>query len=97
MQDWHATFLGRQRLPRGSEVPESVRAIVRTRIDPPKIEAAWDRIVHLAASVLSGHASAQERVLDQSLAGATPPLRPQNTRFLPGKLAAKTREPRNGC
>jgi hypothetical protein len=32
MQDWHATFLGRRRLPRGSEVPEPVRAIVHCGI-----------------------------------------------------------------
>jgi len=34
-------------LPKGSEVPEVVRAIVRTRIDPTKIAAQWDRIVQL--------------------------------------------------
>jgi TnpA family transposase len=61
-------------LPRGSEVPESVRAIVRTRIDPPKIEAAWDRIVHLAASVHSGHASAVEALARYGAAARGDPL-----------------------
>jgi TnpA family transposase len=38
-------------LPKGSEVPEALRAIVRTRVDPIKIIEQWDRIAHLTASV----------------------------------------------
>ncbi len=45
-------------LPRGSDVPDAVRAIVRTRIDPARIAAHWEQIVHLAASVYTGHTSA---------------------------------------
>ncbi len=47
-------------LPKGAEVAQAVRAIVRTRIDPTKISSQCDRIVHLAASVHSGQASAVE-------------------------------------
>jgi TnpA family transposase len=47
-------------LPTGSEVPQALRAIVRTRVDPMKIIEQWDRIVHLTASVYSGQASAVE-------------------------------------
>ena len=61
-------------LPRGSEVPESVRVIVRTRIDPRRIAAQWDRIVHLAASVHSGHASAIEALARYGAASRGDPL-----------------------
>ena len=61
-------------LPKGSEVPEVVRAIVRTRIDPAKIVAQWDRIAHLAASVHAGHASAVEALSRYGSAARGDPL-----------------------
>lgn len=54
-------------LPKGSEVPDVVRSIVRTRIDPAKIVAQWDRILHLAASVHAGQASAVEAYAEKLL------------------------------
>ena len=61
-------------LPKGSDVPDAVRAIVRTRIDPAKIVAQWDRIVHLAASVHAGHASAVEALSRYGSAARGDPL-----------------------
>jgi len=61
-------------LPKGSEVPEAVRAIVRPRIDPAKIVAQWDRILHLAASVHAGHASAVEALSRYGSAARGDPL-----------------------
>ena len=61
-------------LPRGAEAPEPVRAIVRTRIEPARITAQWDRIVHLAASVHSGHASAVEALARYGAASRGDPL-----------------------
>lgn len=61
-------------LPKGSDVPEAVRSIVRTRIDPAKIVAQWDRIVHLAASVHAGHASAVEALSRYGSAARGDPL-----------------------
>ncbi len=61
-------------LPKGAEVPQAVRAIVRTRIDPTKISSQWDRIVHLAASVHSGQASAVEALARYGSAARGDPL-----------------------
>jgi TnpA family transposase len=45
-------------LPVGARIPESLRTICRANIDVRKIDAQWDDLVHLAASVHSGNASA---------------------------------------
>ena len=45
-------------LPRGMTVPEELAAVCEAGIDTALIEAQWDTLVHLAASVSSGHASA---------------------------------------
>jgi TnpA family transposase len=43
---------------RGTAVPEAIRSICHARIDVQKIVAHWESIVHLVASVHSGHTSA---------------------------------------
>jgi len=45
-------------LPRGSEIPENLAQICHATIDPAKAAAQWDAMVHLFASVHSGHSSA---------------------------------------
>jgi TnpA family transposase len=45
-------------LPRGSEIPEILSSICHASINLTKIEAQWDRMVQLFASVHSGHTSA---------------------------------------
>ncbi len=45
-------------VPRGMTVPEEIAAVCEASVDPALIEAHWDNLVHLAASVMSGHASA---------------------------------------
>ena len=45
-------------LPRGSEIPAILSSVCHAHLDPAKIEAQWDRMVHLFASVHSGHTSA---------------------------------------
>lgn len=45
-------------LPKGTEIPESVRPICRPIVDLTKIYSHWDELVHVTASVYSGHASA---------------------------------------
>ncbi len=45
-------------MPRGMKVPEEISAVCQASIDTALIEAHWDSLVHLAASVRSGHASA---------------------------------------
>jgi TnpA family transposase len=45
-------------LPRGSDIPESLNSICHANIDLAKIAAQWEQIVHLIASVHSGHTSA---------------------------------------
>ena len=45
-------------VPRGTEIPEKLRPICHATIDVSKIAAQWDAIVHLVASVHSGHTSA---------------------------------------
>ena len=45
-------------LPRGTEIPESVRAICLANVDLQRISTQWDQAVHLIASVHSGHTSA---------------------------------------
>ena len=45
-------------LPRGSAVPDTLCAICHANLDLSKVAAQWDRIVHLVASVHSGHTSA---------------------------------------
>jgi len=45
-------------VPRGMKVPEEIAAVCEAGIDTALIEAHWDSLVHLAASVSSGHASA---------------------------------------
>jgi TnpA family transposase len=45
-------------LPRGSEIPENLAQICHATIDPAKAARQWDAMVHLFASVHSGHSSA---------------------------------------
>ena len=45
-------------LPRGSEIPENLKGICHATIDPQKAAKQWDSMVHLFASVHSGHSSA---------------------------------------
>jgi TnpA family transposase len=45
-------------LPRGSEIPENLAQICHATIDPAKAARQWDPMVHLFASVHSGHSSA---------------------------------------
>jgi TnpA family transposase len=45
-------------LPRGSAVPDTLSDICYANLDLSKVAAQWDRIVHLVASVHSGHTSA---------------------------------------
>ena len=45
-------------VPRGTEIPESLRPICHANIDVSKMAAQWDAIVHLVASVHSSHTSA---------------------------------------
>ncbi len=45
-------------LPRGATVPKELVHVCSPQIDTTAIEAHWDSLVHLAASVMSGHASA---------------------------------------
>jgi len=45
-------------LPRGSEVPESLTSICSATLDFSQTSLHWDELVHLAASVYSGHSSA---------------------------------------
>ena len=43
---------------RGMKVPEEIAAVCEASVDTALIEAHWNQLVHLAASVMSGHASA---------------------------------------
>jgi TnpA family transposase len=45
-------------LPRGSEIPENLKAICHATLDPAKAAKQWDAMVHLFASVHGGHSSA---------------------------------------
>ena len=45
-------------LPRGGVIPQRIRSICHANVDLAKILAHWDQIVHLVASVHSGHTSA---------------------------------------
>jgi TnpA family transposase len=45
-------------VPRGTKVPEELAAVCEAGIDTALIEGHWDTLVHLAASVSSGHSSA---------------------------------------
>ena len=45
-------------LPRGSEIPENLKAICHATLDPAKAARHWDAMAHLFASVHSGHSSA---------------------------------------
>jgi len=45
-------------LPRGSDIPENLKGICHASIDPAKAARHWDAMVHLFASVHSGHSSA---------------------------------------
>ena len=45
-------------LPQGRDIPEILRSICHANIDLAKITAQWEQIVHLVASVHSGHTSA---------------------------------------
>jgi TnpA family transposase len=45
-------------LPRGFEIPEALRPIAVANVALDRIERHWDELVHLAASVHTGHASA---------------------------------------
>ena len=45
-------------LPRGTAIPVSVQEICRASVDLERIRSHWEQIVHLVASVHSGHTSA---------------------------------------
>ena len=45
-------------LPRGTSIPESIQQICSASIDLSRIAARWEQIIHLVASVHSGHTSA---------------------------------------
>ena len=45
-------------VPRGMEVPAEIAAVCEANVDTPLVESHWDALVHLTASVMSGHASA---------------------------------------
>lgn len=45
-------------LPQGARIPQALRPICRANVDLRKVEAQWDDLVHLAAAVHSGNASA---------------------------------------
>ena len=45
-------------LPRGGAVPATLSTLCHANLDLSKVAAQWDRIVHLVASVHSGHTSA---------------------------------------
>ena len=45
-------------LPRGALVPDALVKVCSALVGTTAIEAHWDSLIHLAASVMSGHASA---------------------------------------
>ncbi len=45
-------------VPRGTKVPAEIATVCEANVDVALIEKHWDSLVHLAASVMSGHASA---------------------------------------
>lgn len=45
-------------VPRGTEIPQEISAVCMANVDTALIESHWDALVHLTASVMSGHASA---------------------------------------
>lgn len=45
-------------VPRGTKVPAEIAAVCEANVDVALIEKHWDSLVHLAASVMSEHASA---------------------------------------
>jgi hypothetical protein len=45
-------------LPRGTAIPKGLEAISIANVDLDAIESHWDELVHLAASVFTGHTSA---------------------------------------
>lgn len=45
-------------VPRGTKVSAEIAAVCEANVDVALIEKHWDSLVHLAASVMSGHASA---------------------------------------
>ena len=45
-------------VPRGMEVPAEIAAVCVASVDTSLVEAHWDALVHLTASVMSGHSSA---------------------------------------
>ena len=45
-------------VPRGMAIPAEIAAVCVTNVDTALIESHWDALVHLTASVMSGHASA---------------------------------------
>lgn len=45
-------------MPRGAKVPAEIAAVCEANVDVALIEKHWDSLVHLAASVMSGRASA---------------------------------------
>ena len=49
---------GQLYVPRGTVNPPEIAAVCEANVDPALIEKHWDTLVHLAASVMSGNASA---------------------------------------
>ena len=45
-------------VPRGTRIPREIAAVCQASVDTTLIEAHWDSLVHLASSVMLGHASA---------------------------------------
>ena len=62
---------------RGTPIPGVIRPIRIATADPQLIEAQWDRLVHLAASVRSGHAGAVASLASVRPAVATRATKPE--------------------
>jgi TnpA family transposase len=45
-------------VPHGMSIPPEIASVCVAKVDPRPIESYWDALVHLAASVMCGHASA---------------------------------------
>jgi TnpA family transposase len=45
-------------MPRGTKVPSEIAVVCEANVDVGLIEKRWDNLVHLAASVMNGHANA---------------------------------------
>ena len=62
-------------VPRGMKIPVEIAAVCEASVDTTLIEAHWDQLVHLAASVQTGHASAVTALARFGSAARGPDLR----------------------